>query len=143
MTPVHDFRCMQPNELTREIIGAAMRVHSALGPGLLESSYRACVCRDLQLKGILFQTELALPITYLGLTIETAYRVDLLVEDLVIVEIKAVTNLIPVHESQLLSYLRHGRKSVGLLINFHVSHLRHGIKRMVNNYRGPKVEDPQ
>jgi GxxExxY protein len=132
---------MQVNELTREIIGASMRVHSALGPGLLESSYRACVCLELERMGIRYQSELNLPIVHLGQTIETGYRIDLLVEDLVIVELKAVAALAPVHESQLLSYLRLSGRTVGLLINFHVQHLRDGIKRMVNNYRGPRVED--
>ena len=132
---------MQPNELTHEIIGAAMRVHSALGPGLLESSYRACTCLELELKGIRFQSELNFPIVYLGRPIQNAYRIDLLVEDLVIVELKAVSAVTPVHESQLLSYLRLTGREVGLLINFHVQHLRDGIKRMVNNYRGPRIED--
>jgi GxxExxY protein len=132
---------MQPNDVTREIIGAAMRVHSALGPGLLESSYRACMCIELEQKAIRYQSEIVFPILYLGRTIEPGYRIDLLVEDLVIVELKALVTVLPVHESQLLSYLRLSRRSVGLLINFHVQHLRDGIKRMVNNYRGPKVED--
>ena len=132
---------MQTNEITREIIGAAMRVHSALGPGLLESAYRACMCRELQLKGIRYDAELALPITYLGVPIEAGYRIDLLVEDSVIVELKAVSALAPVHESQVLSYLRLSGRSVRLLINFHVRHLRHGIRRLVNNYRGPRIEE--
>ena len=134
---------MHTNEITREVIAAAMRVHSALGPGLLESAYRTCLCRDLQVNGIAYQAELAQPITYLGLTIETAYRIDILVEDTVIVETKAVSRMTEVHEAQLLSYLRLRRRTVGLLINFHVRHLRHGIKRLVNNYRGPRVEDLQ
>jgi GxxExxY protein len=132
---------METNEITREIIGAAMRVHSALGPGLLEGSYRACMCLEMELKGIRFQSELELPIVYLGRTIEPGYRVDLLVEDLVIVELKAISVVAPVHESQLLSYLRLSRRNVGLLINFHVQHLRDGIRRMVNNYRGPRIEE--
>lgn len=126
---------MEPDEITREIIGAAMRVHSALGPGLLESAYRACLCRELELKGLKYQVELALPMTYQGLVIEVGYRVDLLVEDVVIVETKAVSKVPPVYESQLLSYLRLSGRPVGLLINFHVRQLRHGITRMVNGYR--------
>jgi GxxExxY protein len=129
------------NELTREIIGASIRVHSALGPGLLESAYRACLRRELELSGMGCQTELALPITYRGLTIQTGYRIDLLVEDVVIVETKAVAKMSEIHDAQLLSYLRLSRRTVGLLINFHVRHLRHGIKRMVNNYKGVKVRD--
>lgn len=132
---------MKPNELTREVIGGAMRVHSALGPGLLESAYRACLCRELELKGIQYQAELVLPITYLGLTIDKGYRIDILIEDLLRVETKAVSKMTEVHEAQLLSYLRLKRRTVGLLINFHVRHLRHGIKRMVNDYRGTRVED--
>lgn len=142
-TPTHDGAVtafsdccrMQTNEITHEIIGAAMRIHSALGPGLLESAYRACLCRELKLKNLGYHAELALPITYLGQTLDAGYRIDLLVEDVVIVEIKAVSKLAPVHESQLLSYLRLSGRPVGLLINFHVRQLRHGITRMVNNFR--------
>lgn len=132
---------MHPNHITREVIGAAMRVHTALGPGLLESAYRACLCRELELKGMRYEAELVLPIVYLGLTIDKGYRIDMLVEDILIVETKAVSRTTEVHEAQLLSYLRLKRRMVGLLINFHVRHLRHGIKRMVNNYRGPGDED--
>jgi GxxExxY protein len=132
---------VQINEITREIIGASIRVHSALGPGLLESTYRACLCRELEINGMRCQTELALPIIYRGLTIQTGYRIDLLVEDVVIVETKAVAKLSEVHDAQLLSYLRLSRRTVGLLINFHVRHLRHGIKRMVNNYTGARVRN--
>jgi len=127
---------MVPNELTREIIGAAMHVHSALGPGLLESAYRACLCRELELRGLPYQSELTLPITYKGVVVDAGYRIDLLVEDTVIVELKALARTSPVHESQLLSHLRLGGKPIGLLINFHVVRLRHGIKRIVNNFRG-------
>ena len=126
---------MKTNELTHEIIGAAMKVHSVLGPGLLESAYRACLCHELSLRGLRFQKELPVPIHYLGLIVEVGYRLDILVEDVVIVEVKAVSKAHEVHEQQLLSHLTMGRKSVGLLINFHVTHLRNGIKRMVNNYK--------
>lgn len=127
---------METNEVTREIIGAAMRIHSALGPGLLESAYRVCLCRELELSGLTYQAEVALPITYKGVVVDAGYRIDLIVEDAVIVELKASTRTTPVQESQLLSYLRLGEKPVGLLINFHVAHLRDGIKRMVNNFHG-------
>jgi len=126
---------MNANELTHEIIGAAMRIHTALGSGLLESAYRVCLCRELDLRRLRYQAEVALPITYQGVAVDAGYRIDLLVEDIVIVEIKAVARTTPVHESQLLSYLRLSGKTVGLLINFHVVHLRDGIKRMVNNFR--------
>ncbi len=134
---------MNTNAITRAVIGAAMRVHTALGPGLLESAYRACLCRELELLGLRYQTEVPVPVTYRGLTIPTAYRIDVLVEDLLIVETKAQSRMTETHEAQLLSHLRLSRRTVGLLINFHVRHLRHGIKRMVNNYRGQRVEDTQ
>ena len=124
---------METNEITRQIIAAAMRIHSILGPGLLESAYRACMCHELHLRGLRYQSELPVPVHYLGFVVEVGYRLDLLV-DLVVVELKAVSKTTPVHEAQLLSYLKMGHQSVGLLINFHVSHLRHGIKRMVNNF---------
>jgi len=127
---------METNEITREIIGAAMRIHSTLGPGLLESAYRVCLCRELELRGLRFQAEVALNITYKGVVVDAGYRIDLIVEDTVIVELKASARTAPVHEAQLLSYLRLGDKPVGLIINFHVASLRHGIKRMVNNFRG-------
>ena len=134
---------MTTNAITREIIGAAMRVHTALGPGLLESTYRACLCRELELSGLRYLTEVPVPISYRGLTIPTAYRMDVLVEDLVVVETKAVSRVTEAYEAQLLSHLRLSRRTVGLLINFHVRHLRHGIKRMVNNYKGVRIEDQQ
>lgn len=127
---------MEINEITREIIGGAMEVHSALGPGLLESTYRACLRHELTLRGITHHEEVDLPITYKGLTIAIGYRVDLIVCDKVIVELKAVSKTLPVHESQLLSYLRMSNRPVGLLINFHVQHLRDGIKRMANGFSG-------
>lgn len=132
---------MDTNAITREVIGAAMRVHTALGPGLLESAYRACLCRELELLGLRFQTEVPVPLIYRGLKIPTAYRMDVLVEDVVIVETKALSKMTEKDEAQLLSHLRLGRRTVGLLINFHVRHLRHGIKRMVNHYKGPRVEE--
>jgi GxxExxY protein len=143
VTVIGDHLTMNANAITREVIGAAMRVHTALGPGLLESAYRACLCRELELRGLRVQTEVAVPVVYRGLTIPTAYRMDLLVEDVVIVETKALSRMTENHEAQLLSHLRLSARTVGLLINFHVRHLRDGIKRMVNNYKGPRLEDPQ
>ena len=119
-----------------------MRVHTALGPGLLESAYRACLGRELELSGLRYEAEVSVPVTYRGLTLPTAYRMDLLVEDVVVVETKALSKVTENHEAQLLSHLRLSQRTVGLLINFHVRHLRDGIKRMVNNYQGPRVEDP-
>ena len=127
---------METNEITHEVIGAAMDVHSVLGPGLLERAYRACLRHELELRGVAHLEEVDVPVTYKGLIVDIGYRVDLIVEDKVIVELKAVSQLLPVHESQLLSYLRMSKRPVGLLINFHVRHLRDGIKRMVNGFRG-------
>ena len=132
---------MNPNAITREVIGAAMRVHTALGPGLLESAYRACLGRESELSGLRYEAEVSVPVIYRGLTLPTAYRMDLLVEDVVVVETKALSRITGNHEAQLLSHLRLSQRTVGLLINFHVRHLRDGIKRMVNNYQGPRVED--
>ena len=123
---------MRLNDITGEIIRAAMRVHSALGPGLLESAYRTCLCHDLVQRGLQVRTELPLPVVYDGTRIDAGYRIDLLVAETVIVELKTVSKLMPVHHAQLLSYLRLSRLPVGLLINFHVSPLRDGIKRIVN-----------
>jgi GxxExxY protein len=118
-------------ELTQKIIAAAIEVHKQTGPGLLESSYEQCMCRELDLRGILFQRQVELPIVYKGMRLDCGYRIDLLVEDLVIVELKAVEKLAPIHEAQLLTYLRLSGKRVGLLINFNVPVLRDGIIRRV------------
>ena len=119
------------NELTHEIIGAAIEVHRSLGPGLLESSYRECLCRELTLRGIGFRREYGLPVEYKGVRLECGYRIDILVADKVVVEIKAVEALAPVHEAQLLTYLRLGGWKVGLLINFNVLVLKDGIRRRI------------
>ena len=119
------------NELTYEIIGAAIEVHKLLGPGLLESTYRECLCRELSLRDISFRKECGLPLRYKGIQLDCGYRVDLLVADLVVVEIKAIDALAPVHDAQLLTYLRVGGWKVGLLINFNVLVLKDGIRRRV------------
>lgn len=118
-------------ELTERIIGAAMAVHRVLGPGLLESAYETCLAREFKLEGILFARQIELPITYRGETLNCGYRLDLLVEEKVIVELKSVEKIMPIHEAQLLSYLRLSGKRVGLLINFNVPVLKHGICRKV------------
>ena len=120
------------NRVSGAIVTAAMKVHSILGPGLLESAYEACLIHELRRQGLRVASQVGLPVIYEGEKIDLGYRIDLLVEDLVIVEIKCVAVINPVHQAQLLSYLRLSGKNVGLLINFHVSHLREGIKRMVN-----------
>ncbi|HEY2170435.1 MAG TPA: GxxExxY protein [Candidatus Angelobacter sp.] len=119
------------NQVTHAIIGAAMKVHSALGPGLLEKAYSACLAYELRKQGFDVKTEVELPVIYESVRIDLGYRIDLLVNDLVIVELKCVEKIAPVHEAQIISYLRLCRKSVGLLINFHVRHLKDGIKRFV------------
>lgn len=122
---------MHINEVTRQVIAAAMKVHSTLGPGLLESTYEACTQHELRKAGLKVQAQVQLPVTYDGLKLDLGYRIDLLVEDLVIVELKAVDTFNAVHEAQLISYLKLSGKNVGLLINFNVAHLRDGIRRIV------------
>ena len=119
------------NSLTHEIIAAAIDVHRSLGPGLLESAYRECLCQELLLRGVDFRRELRLPLQYKGIELECSYRVDVLVADLVVLELKAIQALAPVHEAQLLTYLRLGGWKVGLLINFNVPVLKDGIRRRV------------
>jgi len=120
------------NQLSQQVLDAAFRVHSTLGPGLLESAYEHCLCYELGKVGLRTVRQAQLPIAYGEITIDAGYRIDLLVENKVIVEIKATEALLPVHEAQLLTYLRLAEKQVGLLINFNVRSLKSGIKRMVN-----------
>lgn len=122
---------MKVNDLTREIIGAAIEVHRELGPGLLESSYQICMRRELELRRIPFEYEKPLPVIYKGMGLDCGYRLDLLVADAVVVEIKSVEALHPIHEAQLLTYLRLGGWKAGLLINFNVPVLIDGVKRRV------------
>lgn len=119
------------NVLTKEIIGAAIEVHRNLGPGLLESAYQQCLARELQLKDIPYLYEWPLPLDYKGLRMKCGYRVDLLVADAVVVETKSIEAIAPVHEAQLLTYMRLGGWKVGLLINFNVLVLKNGIRRKV------------
>ena len=122
------------NEITHAVIGAAIEVHRQLGPGLLESAYRECLCRELVLRGIPFEREKPLPLEYKGIHLECGYRMDLLVAGSVVVEIKSVEALAPVHDAQLLTYLRLGGWRVGLLINFNVAVLKTGIHRRILGY---------
>jgi GxxExxY protein len=122
---------MSAHEVSHGIINAALKVHSALGPGLLESAYQACLAHELRKAGFKVQTEVLLPVVYDGIELDLGYRIDLLVNDLVIVELKAVEKITPVHQAQLLSYLKLSKKSLGLIINFNVLRLKDGIKRMV------------
>jgi GxxExxY protein len=120
------------NEISHAIITAAMRVHTELGPGLLESAYTACLQYELFQIGIRSAVQVGLPVVYHGVKLELGYRMDLVVAELVIVEIKSVDAVSPVHQAQLLSYLKLSGKSLGLLINFNAVHLKDGIKRFVN-----------
>lgn len=119
-------------KLTREIIGAAIEVHRELGPGLLESSYEVCLSRELELRGISFEFEKPLPLEYKGVRLDCGYRLDLLVAGVVIVEVKSVEALAPIHEAQLLTYLKLTGVKVGLLINFNVVVLKAGLRRLVH-----------
>jgi GxxExxY protein len=127
------------NALTERIIAAAIEVHRHLGPGLLESAYETCLCHELNLMGISLQRQVALPINYKGIKLDCGYKMDLVVEDTVIVELKAVEEFAPIHHSQLLTYLKLTNTRVGLLINFHVPVLKSGLKRIVNRYAGPAL----
>ena len=117
--------------LTEAIIGAGVEVHKALGPSLLESIYEECLCHELHLRGLQFERQLSVPITYKGVQLQSACRLDVVVEGKVVIEIKAVENVLPVHEAQILSYMRLGGYGVGLLLNFDVPVLKDGITRMV------------
>ena len=119
------------NDISSAIIGAAIDVHRTLGPGLLESAYEQCLAHELSLRQIPFERQKPLPIDYKGIRLDCSYRLDFLVADMVIVEIKAIERLLPIHQAQLLSYLKLGGWNLGLLINFHVPLLRDGIKRVV------------
>ncbi len=123
---------MELDQVTEKIIGAAMKVHSALGPGLLESAYQACLFREIEKQGLSAESEVLLPVIYDGETIDVGYRMDLLVEQQIVVELKSVDKILPIHEAQLITYLKLSHKKVGLLINFNVLHLRDGITRRVN-----------
>ena len=124
---------MELEKLTEQIIAAAIEVHKELGPGLLESSYERCLCHELSLRAVPYICERHLPVNYKGMRIDCGYRVDIVVADAVVLEIKAVERVDKIHEAQLLTYLRLGGWKVGLIINFNVSVLKDGIKRRVLN----------
>ena len=121
--------------LSRKVIGCAIQVHRELGPGLLESAYEECLCHELTVRGIPFNRQQPLPVAYKGVMLDCGYRLDLLVANAVVVEIKAVETILPIHEAQLLTYLKLGGWHVGLLVNFNVPILKDGIKRMVHNFK--------
>ena len=134
MTFVRTFIDMKIDDVTSAIIRAAMRVHSQLGPGLLEGVYGACLTHALKGSGSSVNTQVPITIRFDGNSIDAGLRLDLLVENRVIVEVKAVERLVPLHAAQLLSYLRLSDQQVGLLLNFNVRHMRQGIKRVVNRF---------
>ena len=123
---------MKINDVSGEIVDAAMKVHSVLGPGLLESAYQVCLAYELRKRGLAARREVLVRVQYDGVVLNTGYRIDLLVEEAVVVEIKAVTKIIEVHEAQLLSQIKLGNYRLGLLINFNVPRLKDGIVRKVN-----------
>jgi GxxExxY protein len=128
-----DPRAMERADLlSNEVIGAAIELHRCLGPGLLESAYEACLCHELRLRGLPFERQVPLPVVYKGLEIDAAYRLDVKVEGLVVLELKAVEKLEPIHQAQLTTYLRLADLWLGLLLNFNVVVLKNGIKRIVN-----------
>lgn len=124
-------KLIENDTLTEQIIGAAIQVHRELGPGLLESAYEACLCHELSLNNLKVERQKIIPIFYKGIKLDAGYRLDLVVENKVIVEIKAISEILPVHEAQLLSYLKQVGGGRGLLINFNVKLLKHGIRRLV------------
>ena len=122
---------MEKNEISGAVVDAAMKIHSALGPGLLESAYAACLKHELVKRGLKVACEVPLPVVYDDGRLDAGYRLDLVVEDTVVVELKAIEALAPIHQAQIISYLKLSGKPIGLLINFHSLHLKDGIKRFV------------
>ncbi len=122
------------DSITEKIIGGAISVHRVLGPGLLESAYEECLCFELGQAGLSFERQVPLPVVYKEVQLNCGYKMDIVVERSVVIELKAVERIIPVHEAQLLSYLKLAGLKVGLLLNFHVPVLKNGLKRIVNNF---------
>ena len=120
------------NEVTERVIGCAIEVHKSLGPGLLESAYEECTCYELTEAGLVVRRQVPLPVVYKGVKLDCGYRIDAVVEEVVVLEFKTVERLLPIHEAQLLSYLKLTGLKVGLLINFHVPVLKDGLKRLMN-----------
>jgi GxxExxY protein len=127
-----EYKDLVLNDLSEKIIGCALKVHQVLGPGLLESAYQECLKYELQKNSLLVESELPMPIIYETVKLDHGYRIDLLVENKIVIEIKSIEHLTKVHKAQVLTYLRLGRFKLGLLINFHEVLLKHGLKRVVN-----------
>jgi GxxExxY protein len=117
--------------LTEQVIGAAIEVHRAIGPGLLESAYEECLCHELKIRGVDFERQVPLPVSYKGVKLDCGYRMDVWVERRLVLELKCVEQLLPVHDAQLLTYMRLSSSPVGLLLNFHVSQITRGVRRKV------------
>jgi len=130
-----DAETLSFNELTERVISACIEIHRTLGPGLLESAYEECLCHELSIGGIAFERQKPLPVHYKEVNLDCGYRLDLIVEQKLIVELKAVENLLPIHEAQLLTYLKLSGLTLGLLINFNAPVLKSGIKRIANNFQ--------
>lgn len=128
---------MELNDISGAVIAAALKVHSEIGPGVLESVYEICLHHEVRKLGFEVQAQMALPVLYEGLRLESGFRIDLLVANRVIVELKCVESILPIHKAQLLTYLRLANKPLGLLLNFNVVHMRDGIKRVLNNRHRP------
>ena len=127
------------NKVTDAIIGAAIEVHRALGPGLLESTYEMCLCRELNIRGLSFERQVPIPVQYKGVKLDYGYRADLVVENAILVERKAIDSLSSIHDAQMLSYLKLSGHKIGLLMNFNVELLKHGIRRRVLGLSEGKV----
>ena len=119
-------------KIGKEVVDSAIQIHRALGPGLLESAYEACMVHELKLRGIHVSRQVPMPIHYKGVKVDAGYRLDLLLENSVVVELKMVQSILPIHQAQLLSYLKLGKFRLGYLLNFHVHRMKDGIKRMLN-----------
>jgi len=126
---------MDINKLSNKIIGAAIEVHKILGPGLLESAYEQCLCHELNLRILSFERQKELPVVYKGLKLDCAYRLDIIVEDAIIVELKSCEKIEPIHKAQLLTYLKLSGISLGLILNFNMPTMREGIVRLVNEFK--------
>ncbi len=130
-----DAETQRENQLTEKIIGCAIEVHKALGPGLLESAYEECFCYELNQQGLSFNRQVPLLVVYKGIKLDCGYRIDVLVNDIIVVELKTVEKLLPIHDAQLLTYLKLYKRPIGLLMNFNVPALKSGIKRLVNQFQ--------
>ncbi|MBW2575732.1 MAG: GxxExxY protein [Deltaproteobacteria bacterium] len=122
---------MEFDELSNKVIGCAIEVHRDLGPGLLESTYEQCLAHELKIEGMPFKLQYPLPVEYKGIKLDCGYRIDLLVANILIVELKSVENVLPIHQAQLLTYMKLSGIKIGLLMNFNVKYMKDGIKRMV------------